>query len=379
MDAETWGKFETLAHPPYVFGECSSLCVEVLCTGGSVLGRNIENRHLSAVNDLADALSLPRAVVQNLHVERVAGDRDPAAVLESDVGAKACEMPENARPRDILEVEDDRGCRQVQVPDGARPGSVFVAPRLIDGARVDVDVVAVKVPAGFHGGDVLSVNAVGGRVDAVVPNGAKQGQTFMQEYHPRRTHSPEFRVTFQIHQPRYTIDGWDMGTGAAQYPLHAMENEMKYRLNTRGCGLVTHISIESAESSGEWEACDKATLRLWNAAESGDLQTVCQVLKQLKAAGLLSRDRAGGAGVVNKQGPVRHLASTFVFHRQASNLKWAEHADLSDCSAQLSLTCIHIMILTGIRFNCAAPCSKVGPRGDHHGAASARKSRLFQG
>ena len=182
MDAETWGAFQTLADPPYAFGECFTLRVEVLCTGNSALARSTENRHLGSVNALADALNLPRAVVQNLHVERVAGDRDQAAILESDVGVQAFVVPDGARPRQILTVEDDRGRRQIRVPDGARAGSVFVAPRLINGARVDVDVVAVTVPPGFGGGDVITVNAVGGRVDAIVPHGAKEGQTFMQEY-----------------------------------------------------------------------------------------------------------------------------------------------------------------------------------------------------
>jgi hypothetical protein len=306
MDAETWGAFQTLASPPLTFGESASLRVELLCTRASVLGRSLDTRHLGAPNALADALDLPRSVVRTLLVERVVGDRDAAAVLESDVGALAYEVPEGARPREILTREADRGRRQIMVPDGSRPGSIFVAPRLIDGARVDVDVVAVEVPMGFEGGDMVSVRAVGGHVTAVVPDGAKPGQIFMQEYHPQRTSSPEIRVTFEIDQPRYSVDGWKMGSGAAQYPLYAMENEMKHRLNTRGCGLVTHMSIERVGSgdAGGWADTDGATLRLWRAAEAGDVQSVRQELEQLEAAGLLGRGAAGDAGPVNKPGPV---------------------------------------------------------------------------
>ena len=105
----------------------------------------------------------------------------------------------------------------------------------------------------------------------------------MQEYHPQRTSSPEIRVTFEIDQPRYSVDGWEMGSGAAQYPLYVMENEMKHRLNTRGCGLVTHMSIERVGSgdAGGWADTDGATLRLWCAAEAGDVQSVQQELERL--------------------------------------------------------------------------------------------------
>lgn len=79
---------------------------------------------------------------------------------------------------------------------------------------------------------------------------------------------------------------------------------MKHRLNTRGCGLVTHISIERVDAEGGWADTDGATLQLWNAAEAGDLQSVRQILAQLDEAGLLERGPAGNAGPVNKQGPV---------------------------------------------------------------------------
>ena len=312
MDADTWGWFETLTDVAFVFGEACSLQVELLCTHRSVLGRIQNSRHLGAVNALADALNLPRSVVHNLHVERIAGDRDPKAVLESDSGGMPMEVggddgriPANARPRQVFSVEADRGRRQVVVPDGARQGSVFVAPRLINGARVDVDVVAVEVPAGYQGGDIVNVRAVGGSVTAVVPDGARQGEIFMQEYHPERTGSPGFRVSFEIDQPRYTVDGWEMGEGKRQYPLHLMETEMKYRLNARGCDLVTHMSIEKAGAAGGGRGADAdgASFRLWGAAERGDLGEIRQELAQLEAAGLIGRGKAGAAGPVNKAGP----------------------------------------------------------------------------
>ena len=321
MDADTWGPFETLSDVGFVHGEAQTLAVELLCTGGSPLAGITDARHLGAANVLADALNLPRAVVRGLHVEQMlAREPDPAAVLRSEVGGMPIEVPDGARPRQILTVdgrgaEDPNGERQVMVPRpdgtvprGARPGSIFVAPRLINGARVDVDVVSVEVPAGFEGGDVIRVRAVGGSVDAVVPHGATEGDVFMAEYHPERSRSPECRVTFEIDQPRYRVDGWEMGTGARQYPLDLMENEMRHRLNTRGCGQVTHISITPAEAPSGFGGPDAAACRLWKAAESGDLECVQQELATLRKSGWEGRK------VVNREGPVSgstalHLAA----------------------------------------------------------------------
>ena len=98
-----------------------------------------------------------------------------------------------------------------------------------------------------------------------------------------------------------------MGTGSARYPLDIMENEMKHRLNTRGCGTVTHISIARVDATGGWKDTDGATTRLWNAAEAGDVRYVRQILAELDMAGLLERGSAGSGGPVNMQGPVRRL------------------------------------------------------------------------